>query len=142
MGATGGQLRREGLIARLASAYQRRDLAAFEPDMRPDMVLTLTGSSRLAGTYRGYEAFARYLEALRQVVRSAEERITFEHDGDEMTFHQTMVLVGPRHQVDMVLKVIVRFDDDDRVSSFTVEPQDQGLFDHVIDSTTDDPFAG
>jgi ketosteroid isomerase-like protein len=140
MGTEELHLRREGLIARLASAFQRRDLAAFEPDMRPDMVLTLSGASRLAGTYRGYGAFARYLEALRQVVRSAEQRIIYEHEGDDMTFHQTMVVAGPRHQVEITLKVLVRFADDGRVASFHVQPLDQGLFDHVIDSTTDEPF--
>ncbi|HET9672598.1 MAG TPA: hypothetical protein VFQ40_07090 [Actinomycetota bacterium] len=134
------QLRREGLIARLASAYQRRDLGAFEDEVRPDMTLTLTGSSRLAGTYRGYEAFASYLEVLRRVVASAAERIRFEHDEHEMVFHQLMVVSGPSHQTEIELRVVVRFADDGRVASFFVEPQDQGLFDHVVDSVIPPAF--
>lgn len=128
------QLRREGLIARLASAYQRRDMAAFEDEVVPDMTLTLTGSSRLAGTYHGFEAFARYLEVLRSVVASTAERIRFEHEHARMVFHQLMVVSGPKHRSEIELRVVVDFAEDGRVRSFFVEPQDQGLFDHVVDS--------
>jgi ketosteroid isomerase-like protein len=130
------QIEREGLLERLASAYQRRDLAVFEEVVRPDMVLTLAGSSRLAGTYHGYGAFSEYLEALRHVLRSAEKQITFKHNSNEMVFWQAMIVSGPRHQVEMTLRVTVRFHyADGRVESFYVEPEDQKLFDHVVDST-------
>jgi ketosteroid isomerase-like protein len=129
------RIEREGLLARLASAYQRRDLAAFKEACRPDMVLTLAGSSRLAGTYEGYGAFSQYLEALRHVLRSAEEQIVFSHEGDQMVFRQVMVVSGPNHSVDMELRVTVHFHADGRVQSFLVEPHDQGLFDYVVDSS-------
>jgi ketosteroid isomerase-like protein len=131
-------IEREGLLSRLASAFQRRDLEAFEPVMRPDMELTLPGTSRLAGTYHGYRSFARYLEALRYVLRSAELPITFVHEGNTMVFRQVMVVSGPKHQVEMALRVTVRFHRDERVESFFVQPEDQGLFDYVIDSSFDD----
>lgn len=51
---------REATVARLASAYQRREFEVFEKVVRPDMSLTLRGRSRLAGGYQGYEAFGRY----------------------------------------------------------------------------------
>jgi ketosteroid isomerase-like protein len=130
------QIEREGLLDRLATAYQRRDLDAFEEAVRPDMVLTLAGSSRLAGTYRGYGAFSEYLGALRHVLRSAEKRIIFGHESNEMVFWQVMIVTGPRHQAEMTLRVTVRFHHSDgRVESFYVEPEDQKLFDHVVDSS-------
>lgn len=129
------RIEREGLLARLASAYQRGDLAAFEESMRPDMELTLRGHSRLAGTYHGYEAFARYLEALREVVTSAARRITFEHEGDAMVFRQFMMVNAPSREAEIELRVRVIFHEDERVQSFTVEPQEQQLFDAVIDAS-------
>jgi hypothetical protein len=50
------QVEREAVLLELAVAYQRRELAVFEAAVRPDMTLTLGGSSRLAGTYVGYDA--------------------------------------------------------------------------------------
>jgi ketosteroid isomerase-like protein len=126
---------REGSLAQLASAYQRRDLGAFEAACRPDMVLTLAGSSRLSGTYHGYGAFSEYLDALRDVLRSAERQIVFEHDGDRMVFTQVMVVSGPVHQVEMPLRVSVDYHEDGRILSFLVEPQDQGLFDNVVNTS-------
>jgi hypothetical protein len=38
----------------------------------------------------------------------------------------------------MALRVTVRFHRDERVESFFVQPEDQGLFDYVIDSSFDD----
>src|SRR5687768_4681382 len=101
---------REGVIDRLAEAFQRRDFDAFQEPLRPDMELTLPGSSWLAGTYEGYEAFARYLMALRQVLRSAEQPISFVHEGNQMVFRQMMIVLGPKHDVEMPLRVTVRFD--------------------------------
>ena len=129
------EVEREGLLARLAGAYQRRELEVFEEACRPDMVLTLAGSSRLAGTYHGYGAFADYLTALRDVLRSTGRQIVFHHDGDQMVFRQLMVVSGPNHAIEMELLITVRFHADGRVESFLVEPDDQGLFDYVVDSS-------
>jgi len=129
---------REGLLARLADAYQRRDFGVIEESMRPEVVLTLTGSSRLAGTYRGHRAIATFLAEIRHVLRAAEPRMTFEHEPDVMTYRQVIVVSGPKHQTEMAIRVTVAFADDGRVRSFLVEAEDQGLFDYVVDSSRPD----
>jgi hypothetical protein len=99
------------------------------------MTLTLGGSSRLAGTYVGYDAFGRYLEVLRRVLRSAGQPITFVHEKNEMTFRQIMVVYGPKHDAEMALVVTVLYDDEGKITSFLVLPEDQGLFDYVVDTS-------
>lgn len=76
------------------------------------MTLTLGGSSRLAGTYVGYDAFGRYLEVLRRVLRSAGQPITFVHEKNEMAFKQVMIVYGPKHDAEMALVVTVLYDDE------------------------------
>ena len=129
------EIEREGLLARLAVAYQRRDLDVFEAACRPDMVLTLAGSSRLAGTYHGYGAFSEYLDGVRDVLRAADQQIRFEHDIDRMIFTQAVVISGPNHQVEMGMRVTVEFHADGRVKSFLAEMEDQGLFDYVVNTS-------
>jgi len=126
---------REATLDMLAGAYQRRDLEVFEAAVRSDMTLTLTGSSRLAGTYRGYEAFGRYLEVLRQVMRSAEKPIGFSHREDVMVFKQLMVLAGPDEAAEMPLVVTIRYHADGRIQSFFVQPQQQDAFDRIVDAS-------
>jgi hypothetical protein len=126
---------REESLARLAVAYERRELGVFEEVCRPDMRLTLGGNSLLAGTYHGYEAFADYLETLRTVLSSAGGRIEFEHPSlNVMRFHQTIVLAGPNHTSEMRLDVTVTYHPDGRIQSFDAYPDDQGLFDHIVDA--------
>lgn len=135
MDGSGVQLEREAGLARLANAYQRRDLTVFEEECQRDMQLTLAGESQLAGTYHGYEAFADYLATLRTVLASAGQRISFEHPSpDVMVFHQVMVVSGPKHLTEMQLDVIVTYGDDGKIASFDVRPDDEGLFDHIVDS--------
>ena len=135
MDASAIQLQREAGLAKLAGAYQRRELDIFAEVCRPDMRLTLAGDSMLAGTYHGYEAFADYLETIRTVLSSAGERIVFEHPSlNVMVFHQTMVVSGPKHRSEMRLDVTVTYAPDGRISSFDVYPDDQGLFDHIVDT--------
>lgn len=129
------EVEREGLLAKLATAYQRRELDVFEEACRPDMVVTLAGSSRLSGTYHGYGAFSEYLDAVRDVLRAADDQIRFEHDGDQMIFTQAVVISGPNHQVEMPMRVTVVFHADGRVQSFLAEMGDQGLFDYVVNTS-------
>jgi ketosteroid isomerase-like protein len=129
--------RREAVIGVLADAFQRRDFDAFREPLRPDLVLTLPGSSWLAGIYHGYEPFARYLLALRQVLMWPGEPITFSHHGHDMTFRQSMVVSGPNHEAEMALIVTVTFDEDEKIRSFFVQPKDQGLFDYVLNSVVE-----
>lgn len=128
---------REAVIGLLAEAFQRRDFDAFQEPLQPDMVLTLPGSSWLAGIYHGYVPFARYLLALRQVLRWSGEPIKFSHRGDEIIFRQVMVVSGPEHDAEMALIITVGFDEGNKVSSFFVQPEDQGLFDHILNTVMD-----
>jgi len=125
---------REAVIGVLADAFQRRDFDAFREPLDPELVLTLPGSSWLAGIYHGYEPFARYLLAIRQVLVWPGDAITFSHHGNEMIFRQSMIVTGPSHEAEMALIVTVTFDDDERIRSFYVQPEDQGLFDYVLNS--------
>jgi ketosteroid isomerase-like protein len=129
------QVGREGLFARLDDAFMRRNFVAFDEAVREDVVLELPGSSWLAGTFQGREAFCRHIAALRQVLRSADTPSLFLHEGDQMIVKHEMVVMGPRHVVEMALRIRVRFDADGEVASFVVVPEDLGLFDHVANSS-------
>lgn len=131
------EIDREVALLDLANAYGRGDFVAFERVVRPDMTLTLAGSSRLAGTYHGYEAFGRYLEILREVLRPTRDPITFEHSASEMVFRQVLIVSSPKHDAEVTLVVRVGYHDDGRIESFLVEPEDQGLFDHVVDTSSE-----
>jgi ketosteroid isomerase-like protein len=128
------QIRREGLFARLDSAFMRRDHVVFDEAVREDVVIELPGSSWLAGTFHGREAFGRHMASLRQVLRSTDTPSLFLHEGDQMVVRHEMVVMGPKHVVEMVLRIKVRFDADGRVASFVSVPEDLGLFDHVANS--------
>lgn len=128
------RIEREVSLFELASAYERGDISAYKEAVRPDVALTLTGSSQLAGTYHGYEAFGRYLRVLRRVMRSAGKLVTFDHDGNVTVFKQVMVVSSPKHDAEITLFVRVQYDEEGRIETFLVVPEDQGLFDHVIDT--------
>jgi len=129
------QLEREGLFAWLNGAFMHRDFAAFEEAVRDDVVTQLQGSSWLAGTHRGGEAFGRHMVALRQILRSSDKPTTYLHEGDQMIVRHEMQLTGPTHQVEMVIRIKLRFDSDGKIASAVVMPNDLGLFDHVANST-------
>ena len=129
------QREREGLFAWLVGAFMHRDFVAFDEAVAEDVVTELPGSSWLAGTHRGRESFGRHMVALRQVLRSAETPTTYLHGGNQMIARHQMMVRGPKHQVEMVLRIKVRFDEDGKIASSAVEPEDLGLFDHVANST-------
>jgi ketosteroid isomerase-like protein len=128
------QLEREGLFTRLVGAFLQRDFASIDDAVRPDVVTEMPGSSWLAGTRRGHEALRRQVAAMRQVLRPAEEPITYVHEGDQMTVRHETQLMGPQHQVEMTVLIKLRFDDQGRIASSVLEPEDVGLFDHVVNS--------
>lgn len=135
------QSEREGLFVRLVEAYRQRDFGVIEEAVRPDVVLKLPGSSWLAGTYRGHEAFGRYVLAIRQVLRAAEKPSRYHHRGNEMTVEHDVVVSGPKHVAEMMVRIRVRFDEDDKAASVLVEPDDLGLFDHVVNTVVEDSAA-
>ena len=113
-------------------AFMRRDFAAIDRTMRPDVVMELPGSSWLAGTYRGYDEASRCILGLRQVLDSAERGISFLHEGDQMIVRHDSTVHGPMHEVEMTLRVRIRYDSDGKAEAISVEPDDIGLFDHVL----------
>jgi len=131
---TSVQDEREAQFIQNMRAFMRRDFAAFDGTMRSDVIIELPGSSWLAGTHRGYEEVSRCILGLRQVLDSEEKRITFLHEGDQMLVRQDIMVHGPMHEVEMGLRVRVRFDQDGKAEAISVEPDDLGLFDHVLNT--------
>ncbi len=52
-----------------------------------------------------------------------------------MIVRHEMLVMGPKHLVEMALRIEVRFDAEGKVASSTVVPEGLGLFDHVANST-------
>jgi ketosteroid isomerase-like protein len=129
---------REGLFACLDDAFMRRDFAAFDKAVREDVVTELPGTSWLAGTHNGRETFGRFVVAMRQVLRSTEKPARYVHEGDQMMVEHDVLVMGPRHQVEMTLRIDMRFDTDGKISSAVVAPEDLALFDHVANSIMHD----
>ena len=130
---------REGLFSRLVTAYMARDFDALRETMRPDIVFDLPGRSRVAGIHRGVEDVGRSLVYLRQMLRPAsEEPISFEHGADRVTVRYHALVEGPMHRAEMVVQILMIFDADGKVSSVEATPDDQGLFDHVLETVLGD----
>ncbi len=129
------QLQREALFATLVDAFIARDFAVFDEAVREDVLASMPGTSRLAGTHNGREAFGRFVVAMRKILGSNDMAPTYTHDGDLMTVRHGLLVMGPRHQVEMILETKFRFDADGKVASCRVHPEDLGLFDHVAKST-------
>ena len=126
------QEEREALFVQGMSAFRQRDFLALERTMQSDVVIKVPGSSWLAGSYRGIEEVGRCMLGLRHVLESSEKRITFLHEGDQMIVRHDIMVRGPKHEVEMALLVRVHFDSDGKAQSISVEPEDLGLFDHVL----------
>jgi ketosteroid isomerase-like protein len=135
------QSQRQAQFIEGIEAFRRRDFAALERAMRSDVVIDVPGSSWLAGVYRGFEEAGRCILGLRHVLDSSEKRITFLHEGDQMIVRHDIGVHGPKHEVEMTLLVRVRFDADGKALSISVEPDDLGLFDHVLNSALQDSAA-
>ena len=65
------QIERQSAFTRMASAFARRDFEAISRGVSPEVVLTLQGSSWLAGTYQGFEGFGQYLLGARLILEPA-----------------------------------------------------------------------
>jgi ketosteroid isomerase-like protein len=123
-------------------AFMRRDFAALEAAWRPDVVMTLPGSSWLAGTYEGYDDVSRGVLGLRQVLDSEQKQITFLHEGDQMIVRHDIEVHGSMHVVEMTLRVRMRYDEGGKVEAILVEPEDIGLFDHVVNVVLQNQSTG
>ena len=132
---TQAQAQREAQFAHNIDAFMRRDFGALEATWRPDVVMEMPGTSWLAGTHRGFKDVGRCVLGLRQVLTSEDGRTTFLHEGDHMIVQHDIMVHGPEHVVEMTLRVRLRYDREGKVESIGLEPQDLGLFDHVLNST-------
>ena len=129
------RLEREALFATLVDGFITRDFAVFDRAVREDVLASLPGTSRLAGTHNGHEAFGRFVVAMRKILSSNDTAPTYTHEDDLMTVRHGLLVMGPRHQVEMSIETQLRFDADGKVASCRVQPEDLGLFDHVARST-------
>jgi ketosteroid isomerase-like protein len=124
---------REALFAELLAAFGRHDHETIRAAMRPDVVLELLGSSPLAGTYRGLEELGRFVIALRTVLDTGRHKVSFTHQGDQMIVRHQVEVHGPQHVAAMILRQRFEFDPaNGKITSITVEPEDRGLFDYVV----------
>lgn len=123
---------REGIFAHAAVAFVQRDLATLLRLVRDDVVLTLGGSSPMAGAHHGLKAVARVVMQLRRYVICTAEPIRFSHEGDRMTAHRDVLIVGHMHRVGMTLHLSLSFDRSEKIGALIIEPSDPGLFDHVV----------
>ena len=122
----------EGIFGHVAIAFVQGDMGMLRGLTRGDVVLTLAGSSPLAGTHHGRDAVVRLAIGLRRYVTCTSHLIRFAHDGDRMVAHRDIAIRGHRHHVEMTLHATFSFDRSDRIRSVRIEPSDPGLFDHVI----------
>lgn len=135
------QIGRESQFIQNMGAFMRQDFAAFDGTMRSGVVMVLPGSSSLAGMHRGYEEVSRCILGLRQVLDSEKKRITFLHEGDQMIVRHDIMVHGPSRDMDMTLRVKVRYDEEGKVQTIFVEPDNLGLFDHVLNTALRDTAA-
>jgi len=127
-----GDEEHEGIFGHVAIAFVQGDVGMLRRLTREGVVLTLVGSSPLAGTHHGRDAVARFASGLARYVTCTSHMIRFAHDGDRMTAHRDIAISGHLHRVEMTLHVSFAFDRSDRISAVQIEPSDPGLFDHVI----------
>lgn len=132
---------REAIFAALLAAFGRRDDDVILTAMSRDVVIELTGTSVIAGTYRGTDEVGRFMSQLRWVLETGRQEVSFEHDGDQMLIRHQVAVRGPQHVAGMVLFQRFTFDaPSGKIVSITVEP-DRGLFDYVVHTVLSDDRA-
>ncbi len=124
---------REAIFADLLAAFGLHDYETINAAMRSDVVLELLGTSPLAGTYRGVEDMGRFVVALRAVLDTGRHQVSFSHQGNQMIVRHQVEVHGPQHVAAMILRQRFEFDPaSGKITSITVEPEDRGLFDYVV----------
>jgi len=128
------RIERQQLFARISAAFARRDFDAVAEAMRPDLELTLRGSSWLAGKYVGIEEFFQYVAGAAAVLSPTDGQLSYIHDGDDMTVvHEFVVGAGPS-AVTMALHEVFTFDDDGMIASLLIRPWNQAKFDEAANA--------
>jgi ketosteroid isomerase-like protein len=116
-------------------AFMRGDFAQVEAAWGPDVVLTLPGSSWLAGTHKGDDAVSRCIHGLRQVLSAEQTRTEFLHEDDQMIVRHDIKVNVPNdasQAVAMALRVRVHYDEHGHVEGIHLEPDDLALFDQIL----------
>ena len=110
--------------------------------MRADVVLQLDGSSPLAGTYRGIRT-GRTLRRRAEVgARHRPPLVSFLHAGDQIIVRHHLRPQSLSHAAEMVLLQRFTFDGPTgKLARITVEPEDAGLFDYVVQTALGDTRA-
>jgi ketosteroid isomerase-like protein len=127
--------KREEQFRQNMRAFMRGDFALVEAAWGPDVVLTLPGSSWLAGTHEGFEAVSRCIHGLRQVLSAEQTRTEFLHEHDQMTVRHDIKVNVPNdlsQVVAMTLRVRVHYDEQGKIEVIHLEPEDLALFDQVL----------
>jgi ketosteroid isomerase-like protein len=135
------QTQHEAQFVQNVGAFMRRDFETIEATWRPDVVMEMPGTSWLAGTHRGLKDVSSCVLGLRQVLASEDRRTTFIHEHDQMIVRHDVMVHGPEHVAEMTLRVRLRYDREGKVESIDLEPEDLGLFDHVLNTTLRNPRA-
>jgi hypothetical protein len=117
------------------TAFVERDFEALQDRMSADVTMHVPGSSGFAGTFRGPDAVGRCIVGLRRVFEAGTGKTAFVHDRDGMVVSHEISIHGAMHDVPMVVTFAIGYDADERVRTIAVEPQDLGLFDHVLRSS-------
>jgi ketosteroid isomerase-like protein len=128
------QLARDAQFSAALAAFQRRDFETVEASWRPDIVMEMPGTSWLAGKHEGFEDVSRCVTGLRHVLASEYVLTMFLHEGDQMVVRHDITVHGPKHAAEMRLRVKIRYDSEGKAESIDLEPDDLGLFDHVLNT--------
>ena len=75
--------------------------------------------------------------SLRRVFDSEKKQLSFLHEGDQMIVRHDIVVHGPMHEVEMSLRVSVRYDPAGKMEAITVEPDDL-----TLSTTCSTPLSG
>jgi hypothetical protein len=123
---------REAQFLSNMDAFLRHDFYSIDRTMRPDVTLTMPGTSWVAGSHSGHQSVSRVLLGLRTALRPEREGISFRHGEDQMIVLHSLTVSGPKHEAEMTISTWVRYDRDGRISSLDILPGDLPLFDHIL----------
>lgn len=128
------QYKRETQFLQNMRAFMRGNFALIETTWRPDVSLTLPGSSWLAGTHQGFKDVSRCVHGLRQVLTAEQTRTEFLHEDDQLIVRHDIKVNGPTQVAEMTLRVRVLYDKDGKAEAIHLEPDDLALFDHALNT--------
>jgi hypothetical protein len=123
------ETKREAVLARMSSAFTRKDHGEVVSAMTPEIEIVVPGNSSFAGTYRGPDEAHGWLLAMRRVFIPAEQPTEFSHSGDDMVIRQ-VAWVGEEEYANVFRLTF----DGALVSRIAWEPDDMEEFDELLES--------